>query len=234
MSGRLPSGTGVTLVTKGAFEHVLEVCVRSADGRPLDSARLTTLRNRYLAWSAQGTRVLAVAARSLGDKSSYGRDDERDLDFVGFLTFLDRPKEGVAEALIDLAKLGVSVKLITGDGELVAKHVATAVGMRADRILTGKDLDELHDEALWSAAERTDLFGTSRARAGESRVTIPSRVGRTRAASFRDRRSAPRNLAPDQAGAGLKGWRAGSVCVSAIVMGRTACVSSNQMYSSNW
>jgi Mg2+-importing ATPase len=149
---------GVTLVMKGAFEHVLEVCVRSADGLPLDSARLTTLRNRYLAWSRQGTRVLAVAARSLGDKSSYGRDDERDLAFVGFLTFLDRPKEGVAEALIDLAKLGVSVKLITGDSELVAKHVATAVGMRADRVLTGKDLDELHDEALWSAAERTDLF----------------------------------------------------------------------------
>jgi P-type Mg2+ transporter len=149
---------GITLVTKGAFEHVLEICVRSADGRSLDSGRLTTLRNRYLEWSAQGTRVLAVAARSLGDKSSYGRDDERDLDFVGFLTFLDRPKEGVAEALIDLAKLGVAVKLITGDSELVAKHVATAVGMRADRILTGKDLDELHDEALWSAAERTDLF----------------------------------------------------------------------------
>jgi Mg2+-importing ATPase len=152
------SRAGVTLVTKGAFEHVLEVCARSADGRLLDSARLTTLRNRYLAWSGQGTRVLAVAARSLGDKSSYGRDDERDLDFVGFLTFLDRPKEGVAEALMDLAKLGVSVKLITGDSELVAKHVATAVGMRADRALTGKDLDELHDEALWSAAERTDLF----------------------------------------------------------------------------
>jgi Mg2+-importing ATPase len=149
---------GITLVTKGAFEHVLEICGRSADGRPLDSARLTTLRNRYLEWSAQGTRVLAVAARSLGDKSSYGRDDERDLDFVGFLTFLDRPKEGAAEALMDLAKLGVSVKLITGDSELVAKHVATAVGMRADRILTGKDLDELHDEALWSAAEQTDLF----------------------------------------------------------------------------
>jgi Mg2+-importing ATPase len=152
------SHTGVSLVTKGAFEHVLEACARSAAGRPLDAARQTMLRKRYLGWGAQGTRVLAVASRPLDDKPSYGRDDERDLDFVGFLTFLDRPKEGVAEALTDLAKLGVSVKLITGDSELVAKHVATAVGMRADRILTGRDLDELHDEALWSAAERTDLF----------------------------------------------------------------------------
>ena len=149
---------GVALVTKGAFEHVLEACARSADGGPLDAVRRTALRDRYLRWSAQGTRVLAVATRSLEEKPSYGRDDERELDFVGFLTFLDRPKEGVTEALADLAKLGVSVKLITGDSRLVAQHVARAVGMRAERVLTGKDLDELHDEALWSAAERTDLF----------------------------------------------------------------------------
>ena len=150
--------TGVVLVTKGAFEQVLEACARSADGGPLDAVKRTALRDRYLRWSAQGTRVLAVATRSPEEKPSYGRDDERELDFVGFLTFLDRPKEGVTEALADLAKLGVSVKLITGDSRLVAQHVARAVGMRADRVLTGKDLDELHDEALWSAAERTDLF----------------------------------------------------------------------------
>ena len=150
--------SGVTLVTKGAFEHVLEACARSAARGPLDAVRRTALRDRYLQWSAQGTRVLAVATRSLGERPSYGRDDERELDFVGFLTFLDRPKEGVTEALADLAKLGVSVKLITGDSRLVAQHVARAVGMRAECVLTGKDLDELHDEALWSAAERTDLF----------------------------------------------------------------------------
>jgi Mg2+-importing ATPase len=149
---------GVALVTKGAFEHVLEACARSVDGGPLDAVKRTALRDRYLRWSAQGTRVLAVATRSMGEKPSYGRDDERELDFVGFLTFLDRPKEGVTEALADLARLGVSVKLITGDSRLVAQHVARAVGMRAERVLTGKDLDELHDEALWSAAEHTDLF----------------------------------------------------------------------------
>ncbi|HEU5058953.1 MAG TPA: HAD-IC family P-type ATPase, partial [Kofleriaceae bacterium] len=54
--------------------------------------------------------------------------------------------------------LGVAVKLITGDGKLVAQHVAGLVGLRADRVLTGADLDQLHDEALWHAAERTDLF----------------------------------------------------------------------------
>jgi Mg2+-importing ATPase len=88
----------------------------------------------------------------------YSRDSEHDLTFVGFLTFLDRPKEGVRQAIADLSALGVSVKLITGDAKLVAEHVAAAVGMRRDRVLTGNELDELHDEALWHAAERTDLF----------------------------------------------------------------------------
>jgi Mg2+-importing ATPase len=154
----LRRGSGITLVTKGAFEHVLEACARSADGRRLDAAGKAGLREQYLRWSAEGVRVLAVAARALADQPAYGRDDERDLDFVGFLTFLDRPKEGVAEALADLGRLGVSVKLITGDSRLVAQHVARAVGMAAERVLTGKDLDELHDEALWRIAETTDLF----------------------------------------------------------------------------
>jgi Mg2+-importing ATPase len=78
--------------------------------------------------------------------------------FMGFLTFLDRPKEGVAEAMTGLANLGVSVKLITGDNRLVAEHIARLVGMRTDRVLSGAQLDELHDEALWRAAEKTDLF----------------------------------------------------------------------------
>jgi Mg2+-importing ATPase len=74
------------------------------------------------------------------------------------VTFLDRPKPGAADALADLAKLAVSVKLITGGNRYVAQHTADAVGMHVKRILTGRQLDDLHDEALWHAAENTDLF----------------------------------------------------------------------------
>jgi Mg2+-importing ATPase len=94
----------------------------------------------------------------LASKESYGRVDEQGLVFNGFLTFLDQPKEGARPALAALAKLGVSVKLITGDTRLVAQHIAELVGMRHERVLTGPQLDELHDEALWREAERTDLF----------------------------------------------------------------------------
>jgi Mg2+-importing ATPase len=116
------------------------------------------LRERAATWTHQGIRVLAVGTRSLHDAESVDRDCEHDLEFDGFLTFLDRPKEGVSTAIKDLADLGVSLKLITGDAGPVARHVAAAVGMPHERVLSGQQLDELHDEALWHAAELTDLF----------------------------------------------------------------------------
>lgn len=149
---------GARLVTKGAFHHVLEICTRDIDGAVLGQDVRADLERQYEAWTARGIRVLAVATRGVDVKAAYGREDERDMAFAGFLTFLDLPKQGVADAIRELAALGVSIKLITGDSGLVARHVATLVGMRTDRVLTGRQLDELHDEALWRAAEQTDLF----------------------------------------------------------------------------
>jgi Mg2+-importing ATPase len=96
--------------------------------------------------------------RPMDERALYRREDECDLSFVGFLTFTDRPKDGVAEAIAELAAMGVSIKIITGDSRLVAEHVATTVGLSIEGVLTGRQLDELHDEALWRAAERTDIF----------------------------------------------------------------------------
>jgi Mg2+-importing ATPase len=148
---------GALLIVKGAFHHVLEICARSAEG-VLGGTEKAELERRYDEWTSRGIRVLAVATRTIGLKPSYDRDDERDMTFAGFLTFLDRPKEGVGDAIRELAALGVAVKLITGDSRRVAEHVATLVGLPSKRVVTGQQLDELHDEALWSIAERTDLF----------------------------------------------------------------------------
>jgi Mg2+-importing ATPase len=148
----------IRLIVKGAFHHVLPVCTHLDDGALLDDAMRRALEHLYDDWSRQGIRILVVAYRNVPRQPSYGRDDEHDLTFKGFLTFLDRPKEGVTEAITALSRLGVSVKLITGDSKLVAIHVADLVGLPKERVLTGADLDELHDEALWHAAERTDLF----------------------------------------------------------------------------
>lgn len=78
--------------------------------------------------------------------------------FTGFLTFLDQPKASAGQAISDMARLGVAIKLITGDTHLVAGHVAELVGMPHEALLTGRELREMSDEALWQAAERTDVF----------------------------------------------------------------------------
>jgi P-type Mg2+ transporter len=151
-------GDGALLVMKGAFHHVLQVCSRSSEGHVLDDVSRAELERRYDAWSAEGTRVLAVATRTLDHRGEYSRLDETELTFAGFLTFQDRPKVGVESALKALDQLGVAVKLITGDSKLVAQHVAGLVGLRAQRVLTGVELDALSGDALARAAERTDLF----------------------------------------------------------------------------
>ena len=152
------TGTAVRMLTKGAVEQVLAVCSHDHDGTVIDDDARARLRKQAAAWTERGIRVLAVASRDMPQQPRYGRDDERELSFEGFLTFLDRPKEGVNATLVDLGRLGVSVKLITGDSGAVARYVAASVGLRADRVLTGVQLDELHDDALWHAAENTDLF----------------------------------------------------------------------------
>jgi Mg2+-importing ATPase len=149
---------GAHLIAKGAFHHVLETCTRTHDGTPLDDDSRRALERRYDGWTRQGIRVLAVATRAVDLKPAYSREDEREMSFAGFLTFLDKPKEGVSETVRELAGLGVSIKVITGDSRLVAQHVAGLVGLRTERVLTGRDLDDMHDDALWRVAEQTDLF----------------------------------------------------------------------------
>lgn len=146
------------MITKGAFLHVLDACSRVEDGRPIDAELQAALGERYEKWSRDGIRLLAVATREIDVQPSYSRDNEREMVFRGFVTFLDRPKEGVAEALTALAGLGVSFKLITGDNGLVARHVAALVGLRSERLVTGKELNTLHGGALWHAVEQADVF----------------------------------------------------------------------------
>ncbi len=141
----------VRLIAKGALEPLLAVASRST----LDQARIRSL---FASWTGRGFRVLGVAVRDLALRPRYGKEDEEDLQFAGFLVFQDPPKKGVEQTLADLSRRGVTLKIITGDAAPVARHVAKAVGLPGAAILTGRDLDELRDEALWQAAEQTDVF----------------------------------------------------------------------------
>ena len=150
------------LITKGALANVLDVCVSiRSDGEvlPLGSQQRAAIDERFTAWSAQGYRVLGVAVRDMPRKRAYTiEEDERGLTFAGFLLFFDPPKEDARQTLEALAKLGVSVKIITGDNRLVARHVAEIVGLPVDSILPADQMKDLQDEAFWHIAEKTSIF----------------------------------------------------------------------------
>ena len=144
------------------MENILSVCSNIEDPSGtilLDADKAQEVRARYQQWSEQGLRVLGIAWKQLEPQAGpYERTDERALTFAGFLLFIDPPKPGVQETIDSLVKLGVELKIITGDNRLAAQHTAQAVGIKDIQILTGEQLDELHEEALWHAAEGTTLF----------------------------------------------------------------------------
>ncbi|MCF3933747.1 magnesium-translocating P-type ATPase [Acuticoccus sp. M5D2P5] len=149
------------MLTKGALREVLDVCatLRTADGCvPIDAARRGAIEALFADRSAAGLRVLGVASRPLPAAARVHRTDETMMTFEGFLTFLDPPKTGARETLAALAARGVATKVITGDNRLVARHIAEAVGLSVHRVVTGRDLAALREEALWRVAEDVDVF----------------------------------------------------------------------------
>jgi Mg2+-importing ATPase len=149
------------LICKGAFEHVLEVCDRigTDPSRNLTDEDRRALVGRFEAESREGWRVVGVAVKPAADRAGgFTVSDEQGMTFVGYLRFADPPKPDTRDVIEDLDRLGVTVKVISGDVAEVTAHLASQVGLRADRILTGTELNAMSDEALWHAAEITDLF----------------------------------------------------------------------------
>jgi Mg2+-importing ATPase len=160
-TGADPMATVPLLITKGALENILSVCTDVADGQqiqPIDENRSAQIHQLYAQWSEQGYRVLGVAIKEVTQQSSYSSPDENNMTFVGFLLFFDPPKAAVKETLEQLKYLGVALKIITGDNKLVARHISEAIGLEVSGLLTGAELDNLRDEALWHTAEQTDIF----------------------------------------------------------------------------
>ena len=155
-----PTGERV-MISKGAFETVLDRCAAVADGEtetPLTPARRDALEAWYRARGEEGLRVLAVATRRLPPQADYGMADEAQMRFEGFLTFMDPPKGEAVQAITDLADLGVSVKVLSGDNRHVVAYVARTLGLESEALLTGADIAALKDEALGVHVERTVLF----------------------------------------------------------------------------
>ncbi|MGZ3774340.1 MAG: magnesium-translocating P-type ATPase [Pseudobdellovibrionaceae bacterium] len=149
------------LITKGAASHVLAICSSTLVNK--ESTTLTpNLRNqieeRIKRWGDEGVRVLALATRGVKNQNSYSKNDEADLMLRGFLLFNDEIHLDARNALGILKKLGVKLKIMTGDNRYVSKSVAAKVGLQVNNILTGEEINGLTQQALQQKVLSTELF----------------------------------------------------------------------------
>ena len=150
------------LVTKGAVEEMLACCAYAECGGKVcvlqDSVR-RMVRSRAETLNAQGMRVIAVAQKTdPAPAGQFSAADEKDMVLIGFLAFLDPPKESAKSAIQALHACGVNVKVLTGDNDKVARAVCRQVGLSVDRILLGDDVEKLSDAELAGAAEKITVF----------------------------------------------------------------------------
>jgi Mg2+-importing ATPase len=155
-----PEGNAI-LLTKGAPEEIFHQCSQfELDGKlsPMDPALMKGLKDEYASLSNDGFRVLAVAVKELAGKRACSKDDEHDLVLKGYVAFLDPPKRTAATAIEALRKHGVTVKILTGDNDLISRKVCKDVGLLPDPMLLGDAVEKMSDDELAIAAETTTLF----------------------------------------------------------------------------
>ena len=155
-----PEGKTV-LLTKGAPEEVFQhSSYFELDGKlsPMEPPLMVGLKEEYESLSNDGFRVLALATKELPGKQICAKADERELVLRGYVAFLDPPKSTAASALEALHRHGVVVKILTGDNPLISRKVCKDVGLAAEPMLLGADVEKLSDEELGEAVEKTTLF----------------------------------------------------------------------------
>lgn len=150
------------LITKGAVEEILAVCSRVRHGdavEPLTPELLARIRAVTAELNEEGLRVVAVAAKEVPpSKETYGVADESELTLIGYVAFLDPPKESTAPAIKALAEHGVAVKVLTGDNELVTAKICREVRLEQQGVLLGSDIERMSDKVLAEAVESHNVF----------------------------------------------------------------------------
>lgn len=152
---------GSMLISKGALSNILDCCAKAltADGRKVDVSEVRTeVQDKFEEFSSQGFRVLGVATRDFPADAEVGKDDEQEMTFRGFLAFWDPPKKGIVETVAKLGAMGVSLKVITGDNRHIAAKVGHEIGLRNPVILTGTEINHMHDDALVRKVREVDVF----------------------------------------------------------------------------
>jgi P-type Mg2+ transporter len=149
------------VITKGALKQVLAVCSRveteSGVFLSLDDKR-SQIMECYEQLSSKGYRTLGVAWKTGESQQNFTRKDETEMIFLGFITFFDPPKENIQETIGNLEKIGVKLKIITGDNALVAGSLGRQIGLVSPILLSGMEIRKMSDLALMQQSVRTDIF----------------------------------------------------------------------------
>jgi len=150
------------LICKGAVEEIFAVSTRyDVDGikDKLDASHFAVAKAETVALNEDGFRVVAVAYKEIDTpKTSYSVADECDLTLLGYVAFLDPPKDSAREAIAALAKKGVKVKILTGDNDVITRKICREVNVDAGDILLGGQVEKMTDQELAALADRTTVF----------------------------------------------------------------------------
>jgi Mg2+-importing ATPase len=150
------------LICKGAVEEIFAVCTHyEIDGErgTLDQSHFATAKEETIALNSDGFRVVAVAYKELAtEKVVYSVADESGLTLLGYIAFLDPPKESAGEAIAALARKGVTIKILTGDNDVITRKVCRDVGLDAGEIVLGPQIDGMNDGELADVSDRITVF----------------------------------------------------------------------------
>ncbi len=149
------------IVTKGALQNVLDICslVETSEATivPITGVQ-NQIQQRFEELSSKGFRVLGIAYKDIGSDKLVTKDSEASMTFLGFLVLFDPAKPKIAETISGLKRLGISLKIVTGDNRLVAASISQQVGFPTPKILAGPDLRILSDEALLRQVNEVNVF----------------------------------------------------------------------------
>lgn len=150
------------LITKGAIEEMLAVCTHAEYQGKIELIT-DEIKNEILEtcrkYNADGMRVLGIAQKTNSSPvGAFSVEDESGMVLIGYLAFLDPPKDSAQDAIAALHEHGVEVKVLTGDNDSVTKCVCRQVGIKIDSLLLGSDIENMSDSQLRAAVERTNVF----------------------------------------------------------------------------
>ena len=155
------SDSGHILITKGAFQNVLEVCslveTKNNQFKNIGEVR-DQLIQKFESLSKDGLRVIAVAYRNMNNTGIIDHSFERDLTFLGFVTLYDPPKQGILETIKQLKETGIHLKIITGDNQYIATELGRKVFSHTPKVLTGKEMHSISAEAFVRRVNSVDVF----------------------------------------------------------------------------